>query len=101
MGAYSMVLTRYCFMHIDYFKMYIHNLPKGMLDFIHKNKNCEDIAMTFLVSSMQGGQPPLLADEWAIRTQIKFHVEKKISGGSHHKDLRDSCVQTFSWMLGL
>jgi Glycosyl transferase family 64 domain len=71
------------------------------LDTIAANFNCEDIAMSFLISSLTGGQPPLLADTWARNTQMKLNVDDKISGGKNHKQLRDECVDSFAQQLGL
>ena len=57
--------------------------------------------MSFMVSSLTGGLPPLLADFWAIKTMVKMHVDKKISGTKNHKSIRDDCVDSFAEILGL
>jgi len=98
---YSITLTRHAFIHVDYLQIYTHHLPQGIRNIIHKYKNCEDIAMSFLVSSMTEGQPPLLVDDWAMQSQIKLHVEEKISGSDQHKAVRDTCVHVFALFLGL
>jgi hypothetical protein len=100
-NKYSLSLTRYCFLHRDYMDHYMTKLPKTILRTVAENLNCEDIAMSFMVSSLTGGQPSLLADLWAINSQIKLHVDKKISGGHGHKVFRDKCVDTFAQILGL
>jgi hypothetical protein len=81
--------------------MYINELPSYILDTVAKNLNCEDIAMSFMTSSLTNGKPSLLADVWAIKSMIKLFAEEKISGGKSHKSLRDECVDTFSKLLGL
>jgi hypothetical protein len=96
-----MSLTRYCFVHRDYLNYYVQRLPKPILDTVAEHFNCEDIAMSFMVSSMTQGQPSLLADTWAMNMQMKLHVDDKISGGKDHKKLRDQCVDTFAQMLSL
>lgn len=100
-NKYSMSLTRYCFLHRDYFDIYMLELPISILDPVAQNFNCEDIAMSFLVSSLTDGKPPLLADTWAIKSMVKLYVEKKISGNNDHKQLRDGCVDSFAEILGL
>ena len=100
-NRYSMSLTRYCFLHRDYLDIYINELPLSILDNVAKNFNGEDIAMSFLISSLTDGKPPLLADTWAIKSMVKLYVEKKISGGRDHKHLRDVCIDTFAQILGL
>lgn len=58
--------------------------------------------MSFFVSSLTEGQPPLLADKWASRwSQIKLYSKAAISDGNSHKVVRDKCVDDFSTMLGL
>lgn len=94
-----MSLTRYCFIHQDYMHMYIHDLPKEIIDQVAENFNCEDIAMSFLISSKTHGKPSLLADGWALKTMIKLYVEKKISGSKGHKALRDKCVNKYAKLL--
>jgi glucuronyl/N-acetylglucosaminyl transferase EXT2 len=101
MNMYSMSLTRSCFIHRDYLDHYMNELPKSILETVAKNFNCEDIAMSFMISSLTQGQPPLLADMWAINTLMKLDVEKAISGSKGHKKLRDGCVDSFATILGL
>jgi Glycosyl transferase family 64 domain len=100
-NRYSMALTRYCFLHKDYLNIYTDELPTSILDNIAKNFNGEDIAMSFLISSLTDGKPPLLADTWAMKSMVKLYVETKISGGHDHKHLRDLCVDAIAQMLGL
>jgi Glycosyl transferase family 64 domain len=96
-----MSLTRYCFIHRDYMKHYIEHMPSNILETVAKNFNCEDIAMSFMISSLTKGNPPLLADAWAMNTQMKLRVDDKISGGKDHKNLRDQCVDSFAQQMGL
>jgi len=101
MNMYSMSLTRSCFIHRDYLDHYMNKLPKKILETVAKNFNCEDIAMSFMISSLTQGQPPMLADMWAMNTLMKLHVENAISGSTGHKKLRDGCVDSFATILGL
>uniref|UniRef100_A0A7S1Y4X3 Glycosyl transferase 64 domain-containing protein n=1 Tax=Grammatophora oceanica TaxID=210454 RepID=A0A7S1Y4X3_9STRA len=83
-------------------------MPRSIYDKVAQNFNCEDIAMSFLVSSLSTPpptssivKPPLLADFWAVRSMIKLYTESKISAGSSHKAIRDECVDEFATTLGL
>jgi len=100
-NKYSMSLTRFCFIHRDYLDIYTKELPNSILDSVAKNFNCEDVAMSFLISSLTDGKPPLLADTWAIKSMIKLYAQEKISGTHNHKHLRDICVNSFAQTLGL
>jgi hypothetical protein len=79
----------------------MNELPKTILTYVEKNLNCEDIAMSFMISSLTGGQPPLLADWWALKSLLKLYVVNTISGSNNHKAARDECVDSFATILGL
>lgn len=100
-NAYSISLTRYAFLHKDYLRLYTERLPRPIFDFVSKNFNCEDIAMSFFVSSLTEGEPPLLADYWAVKSLVKLYSESMISNASEHKVQRDECVDSFAEQLGL
>eukprot|EP00540_Astrosyne_radiata_P022887 CAMPEP_0116833666 /NCGR_PEP_ID=MMETSP0418-20121206/6563_1 /TAXON_ID=1158023 /ORGANISM="Astrosyne radiata, Strain 13vi08-1A" /LENGTH=246 /DNA_ID=CAMNT_0004463141 /DNA_START=31 /DNA_END=771 /DNA_ORIENTATION=+ len=100
-NRYSLTLPRYCFIHRDYLNWYFTDMPKPILEKVESIFNCEDIAMSFFVSSLTGGQPPLLADFWAIKSMLKLYSPKRISGQKQHKSLRDDCVDSFADLLNL
>lgn len=100
-NKYSLTLPRYCFLHRDYLHMYMTLLPKTIIDFVAEKLNCEDIAMSFFVSSVTKGQLPLLADLWAMQSMIKLASPLKISDTNNHKAIRDLCVDSFAEILGL
>jgi len=88
-------------MHRDYLDLYTMALPRPIYTYVAENLECEDIAMSFLVSSLTGGKPPLVADYWAVKSMVKLYAAKKISGGKNHKKTRDNCVNDFADLLGL
>mmetsp|Transcript_11374 Transcript_11374/g.17075 ORF Transcript_11374/g.17075 Transcript_11374/m.17075 type:complete len:454 (+) Transcript_11374:313-1674(+) len=101
-NSYSIVLPRYSFIHRDYLYLYYNAAPRMIIDTVTTKLNCEDIAMSFFVSSLLGGKIPLLADYWAVKTQIKLYTEKGgISSSSEHKLIRDKCVDDFAIALGI
>lgn len=100
-NAYSITLTRCCFVHCDYLRSYWTTMPSSIRDTVAQHLNCEDIAMSLWVSAQTGGRPPLLADYWVVKSQIKLYVPSKISGGSDHKGIRDQCMNDFADVLEL
>lgn len=96
-----MSLPRYAFMHRDYLDWYMQDLPRPVFDHVAESFNCEDIAMSFFISSHTNALPPLLAHFWAIESMVKLWSPKKISGSKQHKSLRDHCVEDFAQQLGL
>ncbi|KAL7528435.1 hypothetical protein ACHAWF_002555 [Thalassiosira exigua] len=100
-NRYTLSLPRAAFLHRDYLDVYTVALPRSAYAYVAENLECEDIAMSFLVSSLTDGKPPLLADHWAVKSMVKLYSEKRISGGSGHKSARDKCVDDFAQVLGL
>ncbi|KAJ6429246.1 hypothetical protein OIU84_020802 [Salix udensis] len=56
-GTYSMVLSKAAFFHKKYLRMYTNEMPVSIKEFVTKNRNCEDIAMSFLVANATGAPP--------------------------------------------
>jgi len=107
-GTYSMVLTRTVFIHRDYLTLYVTVLPKSILDTVTDSLNCEDIAMTLLVSTATHGKPPLLANLWARKALVKLYHLSAISGEAEdtkkqeeHRQLRNFCVDSFAQQMNL
>ena len=77
-------------------------MPSIIRTTIDQNFNCEDIAMSMYISACHSSHKvPLLANVWAVKSQIKMYVAKKISGTNNHKQIRDDCVHHFSQLLHL
>ncbi len=117
-NQYSLSLTRFCFLHVDYFDLYMTYMPKPILQIIDQTFNCEDIAMSFFVSSLTNGQVPLLANHWSLTSLVKLSSSSSsnkdhggnneeegggggISHSAQHKVIRDKCVDLFGYLLGL
>ncbi len=97
-GAYSMVLTKAAFCHHKYFEMYANNLPKAVWDFVHENKNCEDIAMQFLISNATGLPPVWVRGHYRDSGVLDF--SGGISTGTGHRMKRDECLTFFAEAYG-
>ena len=82
---YSMTLpSKIAFIHRDYLNLYIATLPRPIYEHIDKHFNCEDIAMSYFVSAMTEGRPPLLGDHWAVATQIQLYSDDGLSWKIQH-----------------
>lgn len=114
-NQYSLTLTRFCFVHVDYMHGYMTHMPARIRQRVLDVKNCEDIAMSLWVSSMAAEltnhadqesstlspEPPLLADYWAMKVLVKLYSPDTISGTSNHKKVRDDCLNDFAAELDL
>ncbi|URE45510.1 Glycosyl transferase family 64 domain [Musa troglodytarum] len=57
MGTYSMVLSKAAFFHKRYLNLYTNHMPASIRHYVTKYRNCEDIAMSFLVANTTGAPP--------------------------------------------
>ncbi|KAE7996649.1 hypothetical protein FH972_001354 [Carpinus fangiana] len=88
-GTYSMVLSKAAFFHKKYFGLYTSEMPASIREFITKNRNCEDIAMSFLVANATGA-PPI----W-VKGSIFEIGSTGISSLGGHSERRTQCVNRF------
>lgn len=84
-NKYSITLpSKSCFIHRDYLKLYTAALPRSIYDYINKHFNCEDVAMSYFVSTLTGGRPPLLSDNWAINSHLQTFSRNGLSRKTQH-----------------
>ena len=93
---YSMILTDASFLHRNWLEKFLSDSPRGIIDFIEKHRNCEDIAMNFLVAHTIK-KPPIYVSGDVLHYGVK---KGAISSGPNHKDLRNKCVNAFSKYYG-
>ncbi|GAB4827564.1 GDP-mannose transporter [Ancistrocladus abbreviatus] len=89
MGRYSMVLSKAAFFHKKYLRMYTNEMPTSIREYIANNRNCEDIAMSFLVANATG-TPPI----W-VKGKIFEIGTTGISSLGGHNEKRTKCVNRF------
>lgn len=93
-GTYSMVLSKAAFFHKKYFSLYTNEMPASIREFTTKNRNCEDIAMSFLVANVTGS-PPI----W-VKGKIFEIGSTGISSLGGHTEKRSQCVNRFAMEYG-
>ncbi|GMI86257.1 ECTOPICALLY PARTING CELLS, GIPC MANNOSYL-TRANSFERASE1 [Hibiscus trionum] len=88
-GTYSMVLSKAAFFHKKYLKLYTDEMPASIKEYITKSRNCEDIAMSFLVANATSS-PPI----W-VKGKIFEIGSTGISSMGGHSERRTECVNKF------
>ncbi|KAI8564185.1 hypothetical protein RHMOL_Rhmol03G0162700 [Rhododendron molle] len=88
-GTYSMVLSKAAFFHKKYLSLYTNEMPASIREYVAKNRNCEDIAMSFLVANATGA-PPI----W-VKGKIFEIGSTGISSLGGHIERRSECVNVF------
>ncbi|XP_024020498.1 glycosyltransferase family 64 protein C4 [Morus notabilis] len=93
-GSYSMVLSKAAFFHKKYLSMYTNEMPASIREYTTKNRNCEDIAMSFLVANATGS-PPI----W-VKGKIFEIGSTGISSLGGHSEKRTKCLNRFVTEFG-
>lgn len=99
-GKYNMMLTKGAFLHRDWLTTYSAAVPPAVTAYIDANRNCEDIAMAFVVADATGLPPiynraPSLQDLGQGLLKIKG-----ISSLAGHAGGRSACVEAFATEFG-
>ncbi|EFJ36641.1 N-acetylglucosaminyltransferase-like protein [Selaginella moellendorffii] len=93
-GSYSMVLSKVAFFHKKYLELYTHQMPRIIRNYVANERNCEDIAMSFLVANATGG-PPI----W-VKGRIVEIGSSGISSLTDHNHKRSRCLNYFTTLFG-
>ncbi|XP_078177926.1 nucleotide-diphospho-sugar transferases superfamily protein [Carex rostrata] len=93
-GSYSMILSKAAFFHKQYLAIYTNQMLPSIRDYVTKNRNCEDIAMSFLVANVTGS-PPI----W-VQGKIREIGSTGISSLGGHIAKRSKCVNDFAAIYG-
>ncbi|BBN04566.1 hypothetical protein Mp_3g05750 [Marchantia polymorpha subsp. ruderalis] len=93
-GTYSMILTKASFLHKDYLDLYTNTMPSSILNFVKHERNCEDIAMSFLVANVTNASPL-----W-VKGEVHEIGSTGISSLSGHTQHRTDCMNYFVEIFG-
>lgn len=78
-GTYSIILTKAAILHHDFFHSYMKDSHQAVRDLVDRRRNCEDIAMQFLMAN-ETSLPPIY---------VKGHLDDKgaLGGISTRQDV--------------
>uniref|UniRef100_A0A0D6QZP5 Glycosyl transferase 64 domain-containing protein n=1 Tax=Araucaria cunninghamii TaxID=56994 RepID=A0A0D6QZP5_ARACU len=94
MGTYSMVLSKAAFFHKKYLEIYTYQMPATIHEYVVRERNCEDIAMSFLVANATGA-PPI----W-VKGKLYEIGSSGISSLKGHSQHRNQCLNDFVTLYG-
>jgi len=93
-GYYSMVLTKCAFFHRKYLELYTHEMDSRIRKHVDNWRNCEDLAMSFLVAK-ESKLPPV----W-VQGKVKELGKTGLSSSSFHMQRRSNCLNKFVDLFG-
>ncbi len=99
-GKYSIVLTKAAFLHHDYFKHYTSTMPAPVREYVHKNKNCEDIAMQFLVANVSSLPPIFLRGSLEDLGVLGGISTQRDPIKAKHISARSACLNDMTVLFG-
>ncbi|KAM5557203.1 glycosylinositol phosphorylceramide mannosyl transferase 1-like [Rosa sericea] len=94
MGTYSMLLPKAAFFHRKYLDLYTYNMASSIRDYVTRERNCEDIAMSLLVAN-DTGAPPI----W-VKGKIYELGSSGISSLKRHSKSRNKCLNDLISLFG-
>jgi glycogenin len=95
-NSYSIILTKFMFMSADYLFAYSCLLPEEVHRYVDQGLNCEDIAMTLMISGMTGAKHLAV-----LAPIIDFGTTSGISAKSGHLDSRSICLTDLIKIMGI
>jgi hypothetical protein len=99
-GSYSIILTKAAFLHHKFFHLYFDRMPPAVLEYIDKKRNCEDIAMQFLVSN-HTNLPPIFVKGHLTDLGVfgGISTSQNVAKASHMGE-RSDCLNTLVTLFG-
>lgn len=99
-GMYTIILTKAAFLHHDYFNLYTNVMPQKIRDFVDKGRNCEDIAMQFLIANTTSLAPLYIkghVNDLGVLNGIS--TSKNVASASHMEN-RSKCLDKLVKIYG-
>jgi hypothetical protein len=99
-GVYSIILTKAAFLHHDFLGQYTNNMPIEIRNLVDNERNCEDIAMQFLIANTTK-LPPIYVkgdlDDLGVLNGISTQ-KNVVSAG--HMSKRSQCLNDLTKLYG-
>ena len=91
-GTYSIILTKAAVLHHDFFHLYTNVMPQSIRELVDRSRNCEDLAMQFLLANSTG-LPPIFVkghlQDLGVVNGLSTN-QNIVSAG--HMDARSQCL---------
>lgn len=99
-GVYSIILTKAAILHHDFFAMYTYNLPKEIHALVDRERNCEDIAMQFLMANVTGLPPIYVKGHLEDLGALNGISTRQNVATAAHMDRRSMCLNELAKIFG-
>lgn len=101
-GTYSIILTKASFFNEKYLSMYTDRMRALEIDkYIDEHKNCEDIAMQFLISNITDTGPIFTSGSYSDSGAVGgISTQHGLGQFTKHYRARSDCLQEFTRRFG-
>jgi len=99
-GVYSIILTKAAFLHHDFFEMYTNVMPQSVRSLVDRDRNCEDLAMQFLIANVTGLPPIYVKGHLQDLGVFNGISTSKNVAAAHHMDGRSKCLNALTEIYG-
>ncbi|CAI2348607.1 unnamed protein product [Caenorhabditis sp. 36 PRJEB53466] len=93
----SMILTGAAFIHKNYLSAYTYQMPSVIREHVDRIRNCEDIAMNYLVSHLTRRPPIKTTSRWTLKCPT---CTESLFKEDSHFEKRHECMRLFTEVFG-
>jgi hypothetical protein len=99
-GVYSIILTKAAIFNHKFLDLYTNTMPQIIRNMVDKEKNCEDIAMQFLIANVTGLPPVYVKGHLSdLGVFSGISTSQNIAAASH-MDARSMCLNDLESAYG-
>lgn len=95
-----MVLTKAAFLHHEYLAYYTERMPPAIRNMVDEKRNCEDIAMQFMISNITKLPPIYVKGRLEDLGALNGISTSKSVVGAGHMDARSQCLNDLVKIYG-
>jgi hypothetical protein len=99
-GSYSIVLTKAALLHHSFFDLYSNVMPQSVRDLVDRRRNCEDLAMQFLVANSTGLPPIYVKGHLQDLGVLNGLSTSQNIASAQHMDARSQCLNDLESIYG-
>jgi len=99
-GVYSIVLTKAAIFNHKFLELYTTAMPQSIRDLVDTEKNCEDLAMQFLIANTTGLPPIYVKGHLSDLGVFSGISTSKGIAAAGHMDARSQCLNDLETLYG-
>ncbi len=99
-GYYSIILTKAALFHHDFLRAYTERMPAPIREMVDRERNCEDIAMQFLIANLTQLPPIYVKGRLQDLGALNGISTSRNVMAAAHMDSRSKCLNELVRLYG-